>query len=94
MATNIDAGVGQHATVTNQTGLAGSVTQNPLTPVQAGRTLLSLYYSRSPLVTPWSLNLSVVLSQQSPSVGGTVSVKEMVLRLVSLPLVAMVPVLP
>ena len=36
MATNIDAGVGQHATVTNPTGKAGSVTQNPLTPVQAG----------------------------------------------------------
>ena len=37
MATNIDAGVGQHATLTNPTGLAGSVTQNPLTPVQAGK---------------------------------------------------------
>ena len=36
MATNIDAGVGQHATITNPTGLAGSVTQNPLTPVQYG----------------------------------------------------------
>ena len=37
MASNIDAGVGQHAVVTNPTGLAGSVSQNPLTPVQAGK---------------------------------------------------------
>ena len=36
MATNIDAGVGQHGTITNPTGLAGSVTQNPFTPVEAG----------------------------------------------------------
>lgn len=37
MASNIDAGVGQHATLTNPGALAGSVTQNPLTPVQYGK---------------------------------------------------------
>ena len=54
MATNINAGVGQHATVTNQTGLAGSVTQNPLTPVQYGKNSAKSAYttvtSSDPLV--------------------------------------------
>ena len=54
MATNIDAGVGQHATVTNPTGLAGSVTQNPLTPVQYGKNSAKSAYttvtSSDPLV--------------------------------------------
>ena len=54
MATNIDAGVGQHATLTNPTGLAGSVTQNPLTPVQAGKNSAKSAYttvtSSDPLV--------------------------------------------
>ena len=54
MATNIDAGVGQHATLTNPTGLAGSVTQNPLTPVQYGKNSAKSAYttvtSSDPLV--------------------------------------------
>ena len=57
MASNIDAGVGQHATVTNPTGKAGSVTQNPLTPVEYGKALLRLNTPRSLQVTPWSLKL-------------------------------------
>ena len=54
MASNIDAGVGQHATVTNPTGLAGSTTQNPLTPVEAGNDSTTSAYttvtSSDPLV--------------------------------------------
>ena len=54
MATNIDAGVGQHATITNPTGLAGSITQNPLTPVQYGNNSAKSAYttvtSSDPLV--------------------------------------------
>ena len=54
MATNIDAGVGQHATITNPTGLAGSVSQNPLTPVQYGNNSAKSAYttvtSSDPLV--------------------------------------------
>ena len=59
MATNIDAGVGQHATITNPTGLAGSVTQNPLTPVQYGNNSAKSAYttvtSSDPLVPEPSL---------------------------------------
>ena len=36
MASNINAGLQQYAEVTNPTGLAGSVTQDPFTPVEAG----------------------------------------------------------
>ena len=54
MASNIDAGVGQHATITNPTALAGSVTQNPLTPVEAGENSAKSAYttvtSSDPLV--------------------------------------------
>ena len=54
MATNLDVGVGQHATVTNPTGLAGSVTQNPTIPVEAGGSSLKSAYttitSSDPLV--------------------------------------------
>ena len=54
MASNIDAGVGQHATLTNPTGKAGSVTQNPLTPVQHGKNSAKSAYttvtSSDPLV--------------------------------------------
>ena len=54
MASNIDAGVGQHATLTNPGALAGSVTQNPLTPVQHGKNAASSAYttvtSSDPLV--------------------------------------------
>ena len=54
MATNITPGVGQHATITNPTGLAGSVTQNPLTPVEYGETAAKSKYttvtSSDPLV--------------------------------------------
>jgi len=54
MASNIDAGVGQHATIANPTALAGSVTQNPLTPVQHGKNSAKSAYttvtSSDPLV--------------------------------------------
>ena len=54
MASNLDAGVGQHATVTNPTGKAGSVTQNPLIPVEDGGSSLKSAYttvtSSDPLV--------------------------------------------
>ena len=54
MASNIDAGVGQHAVLTNPTGLAGSTTQNPLTPVQYGKNSAKSKYttttSSDPLV--------------------------------------------
>jgi len=54
MASNIDAGVGQHATLTNPTGLAGSDTQNPLTPVEYGKNSAKSAYttvtSSDPLV--------------------------------------------
>ena len=36
MASNITAGTQQYAEVTSPTGLAGSITQDPLTPVEAG----------------------------------------------------------
>ena len=36
MASGITAGTQQYAEVTNPTGLAGSITQDPLTPVEAG----------------------------------------------------------
>ena len=59
MASNIDAGVGQHATLTNPTGLAGSVSQNPLTPVQAGKNSAKSAYttvtSSDPLVPELAL---------------------------------------
>jgi hypothetical protein len=36
MASNINAGTQQFGEVTNPTGLAGSITQDPFTPVEAG----------------------------------------------------------
>ena len=36
MASNINAGLQQYAEVTNRTGLAGSITQDPFTPVEFG----------------------------------------------------------
>ena len=54
MASNLDAGVGQHATVTNPTGHAGSITQNPLPPVEDGNNSAKSAYttvnSTAPLV--------------------------------------------
>ena len=59
MASNITPGVGQHATITNPTGLAGSVTQNPLTPVEYGKTAATSAYttvtSSGPLVPELAL---------------------------------------
>ena len=37
MASNINAGLQQYGEVTNPTGLAGSITQDPFTPVEAGK---------------------------------------------------------
>ena len=54
MATNIVPGTGKHATVTNPTALAGSVTQNPYAGVEFGRTAAKSKYttvtSSDPLV--------------------------------------------
>lgn len=54
MASNLNAGVGQHATVTNKTGKAGSVSQNPAPPVEAGNNSAKSAYttvsSTAPLV--------------------------------------------
>ena len=54
MATNIVPGTGKHATVTNPTALAGSVTQNPYSGVEFGRTAAKSKYttvtSSDPLV--------------------------------------------
>lgn len=36
MASNIKAGTQQYGEVANPTGLAGSITQDPFTPVEAG----------------------------------------------------------
>ena len=36
MASNINAGTQQYGEVTNPTGLAGSITQDPFTPVEFG----------------------------------------------------------
>ena len=45
MASNIDVGVGQHGTITNPTGKAGSDTQNPFTPVEHGRNSTTSAYT-------------------------------------------------
>lgn len=54
MATNIVPGTGKHATVTNPTALAGSVSQNPFGGVEFGRTAAKSKYttvtSSDPLV--------------------------------------------
>ena len=54
MASNLDVGVRQHATVTNPTAKAGSVTQNPPIPVEAGLSSAKSAYttttSSAPLV--------------------------------------------
>ena len=54
MATNIIPGTGKHATVTNPTALAGSVSQNPFAGVEFGRTAAKSKYttvtSSDPLV--------------------------------------------
>lgn len=36
MASNLNAGLQQYGEVTNPTGVAGSITQDPVTPVEAG----------------------------------------------------------
>ena len=56
MASNLTPGTGQHATVTNPTGLAGSVSQNPCAPVEAGKASAKSAYTTvtksGPLVDP------------------------------------------
>ena len=75
MASNIDAGVGQHATITNPTGLAGSVTQNPLTPVQIGKNSAKSAYttvtSSDPLVPELEVGPVATVT-----IDGTTSTKE------------------
>ena len=45
MATNITAGTQQYGEVTNPTGKAGSITQDPFSPVEAGRNSLKSKYT-------------------------------------------------
>ena len=45
MASNIAAGTQQYAEVTNPTGLAGSITQDPLTPVEFGKNAAKSAYT-------------------------------------------------
>lgn len=45
MASNITAGVEQYAEVTNPTGLAGSITQNPFAPVEEGNSSTKSAYT-------------------------------------------------
>jgi len=45
MASNIDAGLQQYGEVTNPTGLAGSITQDPFTPVEFGRNSTTSAYT-------------------------------------------------
>ena len=74
MASNIDAGVGQHATLTNPTGLAGSVTQNPLTPVQYGKNSAKSAYTTVTSSDPLVPEL-VVGPVATVTISGTVSTK-------------------
>ena len=74
MASNIDAGVGQHATLTNPTGLAGSVTQNPLTPVQYGKNSAKSAYTTVTSSDPLVPEL-VVGPVATVTITGTVSTK-------------------
>lgn len=75
MATNINAGVGQHATITNPTASASSVTQNPLTPVEAGKNSAKSAYttvtSSDPLVPELELGPVATITGV-----GTVSTKD------------------
>ncbi len=45
MASNITPGTQQYCEVTNKTGLAGSITQDVLTPVEFGRTSAKSAYT-------------------------------------------------
>lgn len=45
MASNINAGLQQYGEVTNPTGLAGSITQDPFTPVEAGENSTASAYT-------------------------------------------------
>ena len=45
MASNINAGLQQYGEVTNPTGLAGSITQDPFTPVEAGNNSTASAYT-------------------------------------------------
>ena len=45
MASNITPGTQQYCEVANQTGLAGSITQDVLTPVEYGRTAAKSAYT-------------------------------------------------
>ena len=74
MASNIDAGVGQHAVLTNPTGLAGSTTQNPLTPVQYGKNSEKSKYTTTTSDDPLVADL-VVGPVATVTIDGTVSTK-------------------
>jgi len=74
MASNLDAGVGQHATVTNPTGKAGSVSQNPLIPVEDGGSSLKSAYTTVTSSDPLVPEL-VVGDLATGTLVGTVSTK-------------------
>ena len=74
MATNIDAGVGQHGTITNPTALAGSTTQNPFTPVEHGNNSLKSAYTTVSSTDPLVPEL-VYGAAATVNITGTVSTK-------------------
>ena len=74
MASNLDAGVGQHATLTNPTGKAGSDTQNPFSPVEAGKNSAKSAYTTVTSSDPLVPEL-VVGPIASGTLTGTVSTK-------------------
>ena len=82
MASNLDAGVGQHATVTNPTGKAGSVTQNPLIPVEDGGSSLKSAYTTVTSSDPLVPELGRGTCRNSDNLSVPSLLKEMALRLV------------
>ena len=74
MASSIKPGVGQHGTLTNPTGKAGSVTQNPATPVQVGKTAATSAYTTVDSDDPLVAEL-VVGPVATVTIDGTVSTK-------------------
>ena len=74
MASNINAGLQQYGEVTNPTGLAGSITQDPFTPVEAGNNSAKSAYTTVTSSDPLVPEL-VVGPIASGTLVGTVSTK-------------------
>ena len=75
MASNLDTGVGQHATVTNPTGMAGSVTQNPAAPVEAGLNSAKSAYTTTTSSAPLPPTGPAQGTLATVTIAGTVSTK-------------------